>query len=72
MLDCLNAVLIGSLISVEEDWWTYLTDPSYTLVAGMLCGLAVNFFFRYTGVLYKFFPSIENPFFFAGQWTSKI
>jgi len=56
MLECLNAGFIGLLISVEEGWWTYLTDPSYTLVAGMLCGLAVNFVFRYTGVLNKFPP----------------
>jgi len=27
-------------------WWTFLTSPSYTLAAGMLCGIVVNFLSR--------------------------
>lgn len=34
-------------VPIEEDWITYLTNPGYTLVAGMMCGLAVNMFNRH-------------------------
>jgi len=36
----------GTEASSEDDWMTFLTNPGYTLVAGMVCGLVVNFLSR--------------------------
>jgi len=36
----------GTDSASEEDWSNILTNPGYTLIAGMICGLVVNFLSR--------------------------
>ncbi|XP_023320531.1 peptidyl-tRNA hydrolase 2, mitochondrial isoform X2 [Eurytemora carolleeae] len=64
-----STTILEETASVEEGWWTYLTDPSYTLVAGMLCGLAVNFVFRF---MPREVRSISMPSFSSFTGNSKM